>query len=512
MAKTKVISRDLYEKRNTDNIFLRSIIGGMLKLLNNKLVYQQVWNNSDDDIEDITIPFYYDMSNPSGERFIQDNYITFGDDCGFKQINGNFDMIPRGIISLQSAQIQGDAITNRMVQGLYQREDENGEMKSYVAFLYSIPTSVELNVEIRCSTFVEMLKIDQACKEFFYKNKTYYVLYRGMKVGCRAGFPENFMGEKQSGYTMGTYSENNDNYKIAFTITVESYQPVFDYTTEQLATNTIKAFASTTNTTTSIQESVADSGADSITYTANFNDKSDTHTNDLNNMIYIIDKYGNHTLFPSDATMCLRWDYRKEAGDMNNVKIYYTDDADPQDADNFGHAPAKKHMIAVVSNKMEYLWNIPADFTDFKGIDIIIPNNDLILVYKQPIIKVIPNPKTNTIDNDSIFVLDPGYFSFIGNPNEWDAETDRDKLEYRTHINAIISYEDNHDNLVENEIILPILNNKIELRADDHNKIAFRENISIPYKVKYTPRIIDIIIEDANNDKISCKIPCVSIV
>ena len=73
MPKTVLNDRNLYEKRNKDDIFIRDVIGGLLKLLNNRLVYTQVWEDSSEGMEDITVPFYYDLGNSSGERFLQDN-------------------------------------------------------------------------------------------------------------------------------------------------------------------------------------------------------------------------------------------------------------------------------------------------------------------------------------------------------------------------------------------------------------------------------------------------------
>ena len=63
MPKTVLNDRNLYEKRNKDDIFIRDVIGGLLKLLNNRLVYTQVWEDSSEGMEDITVPFYYDLGN-----------------------------------------------------------------------------------------------------------------------------------------------------------------------------------------------------------------------------------------------------------------------------------------------------------------------------------------------------------------------------------------------------------------------------------------------------------------
>lgn len=50
MARTKIKSKNLYENRNTSDIFARLIIMGVLKILNQKLTYQQIWEDSEDGI------------------------------------------------------------------------------------------------------------------------------------------------------------------------------------------------------------------------------------------------------------------------------------------------------------------------------------------------------------------------------------------------------------------------------------------------------------------------------
>jgi hypothetical protein len=41
-----------------------------------------------------------------------------------------------------------------------------------------------------------MWKIEQAFREYFYKNKTYHINYKGTVVPVRVGFPESISSEK----------------------------------------------------------------------------------------------------------------------------------------------------------------------------------------------------------------------------------------------------------------------------------------------------------------------------
>ena len=531
MPQTKIIDRQLYEKRNVDNIFTRNVIGGLLKVLNNVLSYEQVWDDTKGEVEEITIPFYFDIGNPLGERFLQDNYITFGDQCGFKKINGNFDMIPRGTISLESSQIQSDAITNRMVMGEYQKEDpEDGKVKTYVSYMYSMPITMNLSATIYTSSFNETLKIEQACREFFYKNKTYYITYKGMKLGCRVGFPESFLGEKMSGYTMGT---DADKYfqKITFDLVVECYHPVFDPTTEMLKSNVIRSFSVGTTLATStnqIKEMNKYHGQLATTLTEYFSNEPYTYTGDFRlikrgnealpkdsqDKIYIIDKFGNHPLFPSGATMNIRWNWRKSQGDLDRLFIKWQDMDDSEIIDkDFNVVDNNGEIIETIENHQSYDWQIPSDFTDFKGTDIAILNSDTVSVYKSPILKAIPDPSTGCITQDTIFCLDPGYFVCNAKDDEWDRkERYRDYIDYYTHVDAELSYEDRNGNIQSISITIPIKNSKVETRPDDGNLINFNKDFSIEYNNDYTPRHISIIIQDPNNRGLYCRINNITII
>jgi len=526
MPRTEVIPKNLYEKRNTDDIFIRNVIGGLLKVLNNTLSYDQIWDDEKGLAEKITIPFYYDIGNPLGERFLQDNYLTFGDQCGFKKINGNFDMIPRGVISLNSSTIQSDAITNRMVYGEYQKEDpKDGKIKTYVAYLYSLPIQMSVTATIYCATFNEVLKIDQACKEFFYKNKTFYITYRGMKLGCRVGFPESFLGEKMSGYVMGQDSDKNYQ-KIEFELTLECYQPVFDYTTERLKSNVIRGWVTSTTTARSVKDLKANNNFtgdltevdyDTITgepyyYNADFKLDHRKLRNDADNKIYVIDNYGNHTLYPSGCIMKLHWGYRKQ-GDLSHVTIRWQEQGIENIEDAaFMKMSNKGEIIANVKNTQFYDWEIPSDFSGFKGTDVALLNTDYVSVYKEAIIKAIPDPETGCITQDTVFCLDPGHFNCSCKDDEWDKKEWNGKyIDYYTHIDAVLTYEDRSGQIQSISLRIPIKNSQVLTREDDKNKIQFENDFSITYDNDFTPKKISLIIQDPANPGLYCRIPNITI-
>ena len=44
MPKTELQPKDLFELRNTSDVFNRLVILGMLRILNRRLVYDNIWN------------------------------------------------------------------------------------------------------------------------------------------------------------------------------------------------------------------------------------------------------------------------------------------------------------------------------------------------------------------------------------------------------------------------------------------------------------------------------------
>lgn len=144
MSKTQLTPKQLFEQRNTSDVFNREVIKGLLKILNRQLVYTQIWSDTEDGIQNVTVPFFYDFggSNINSERFIQDNYTFFtSQECtsiGLKKIDGNFDFYPQGRISLSSVQIDSGSITNRFSRAKFTRY-EDGQLRAYTAYLYSMP-------------------------------------------------------------------------------------------------------------------------------------------------------------------------------------------------------------------------------------------------------------------------------------------------------------------------------------------------------------------------------------
>jgi hypothetical protein len=358
----------LHNRYNNEDILIRAIIAGLLDILNNKIVYQQIWAN--DAIENITIPWYYNMSGD--ERFMQDFYTHYGDCIAPKPADGNFDMIPRGVVTYTGSPIDSTRTTSRYVQGNYLKE-VNGQLQTFRSFLYSIPLNVNFDCEMWLDTQVTALKVEQLIRETFYKTITFYVYFKGMRCGCTVGFPEEITLEKNIQYAF----EADNKIKIRFTLQVEAYQPVFDPTTEVNANEYM----------TGVGYRLIDkihSKNDGIIKIVSPDDGTDL----------------SPLVIPKGYPLWIEWSYTQENAIINRINAYW-----------LYHNDNERHLIEqLVPNHEYYIWNIPETFTNYKHPSIIWATDTSVSIYRDPIIRIIPDTSTGEITVNSFNIVDKGYF------------------------------------------------------------------------------------------------------
>lgn len=428
----------LFHRYNNEDVLIRAIIAGLLDVLNNKIQYRQAWG--DEDLEMIEVPWFYNQSGD--ERFMQDFYTHYAHCLPPKPVDGNFDMIPRGSLTYTGSGIDEQRITNRFVQGRYVK-DIDGILEQYVSFLYSIPLTVRFDAELWVDTQLTAFKIEQQIREVFFKNVTYYVYYKGMRVGCTAGFPADVMIDKNINYSF----ESDNRIKMNFTIEVESYQPVFDPTTEMLASNKMKG----------------------IGYRLYANDeKSD-------GAIRMIKPDDNLTL-PKGIPLWLEWSFTREGGVMPNVSVYW-----------LNHQENLRNEIELGAPNYEfYVWNIPEDFTEFDEPAIIWeedPSTQGVQIIRDPLLKIVPNTETNEITEDSFYAIETGYFRA---PSD-DAS-----------INIMLEMRDDEGNISYSEDGKVWANIKYnQLDAQNPVSIAPDSSIFFPGTVDY--KVIDLNVANAVN-------------
>lgn len=353
----------LFHIYNTENILIRAILAGLLDILNNKINYTQAW--ADDDIEIIEVPWYYNQSGD--ERFMQDFYTHYAHCVPPKPVDGNIDIIPRGVITYTGSSIDEQRITSRFVQGTYVKENNN-KLEQYVSFLYSIPLTIRIECEMWIDTQITSLKIEQEIREVFFKNVTFYVYYKGMRIGCTAGFPADQMITKNIQHSF----DADKRIKLNFELEIESYQPVFDPTTEQLASNKMEGFAYRLY-----------------------------EMNSKNDGAIRITGPSENIIVPKGIPLWLEWSFTKEGGVMNKINIYWLNTGENERFDIALNQPNHEYFI----------WNIPEDFTSYIEPTIIWEENDNISLVRNPVLSIIPDLTTKIIDSSSFQIVENGYFA-----------------------------------------------------------------------------------------------------
>ena len=207
-------------KYNKNDIFNRSIIGGLINFLNNKIFFI---NELGDDKQDIIqVPFYFRMAGD--ERMLQDKFLNW-DECTSKKLEGNYDKIPKGVVSLTSSSVDTSSITQRFIRGSYTRE-VNGQLETFSANINPIPYIFSFNIEIKTDTFTDVSKIQQSLIESFFRTNVYNVLFKGFMLSCQFAWPEENSASMETEYTFP--ADGQQNYVIEIGIEVHTYYPIVD--------------------------------------------------------------------------------------------------------------------------------------------------------------------------------------------------------------------------------------------------------------------------------------------
>lgn len=223
------------EKYNTDEVFLRGFITSLLKSMNDKLKYIQV--NDQQEVLEVYIPFFYSMTGD--EPFLQDFFIRYTN-CATDQIiaEGNYDVIPRGIVVLQTVQIDPQGLSNKFTRMSYSVESLQGEMKTFSSYTNSVPLNIGLEVTIKVDTLLDAFKVFQSVITTFYKTYTLSFEYEGFRIPAQVGFPESYDMSKQMDFT---YNSNPQYIEFKFSLAAETYFPEKDLSTERFRGNLMQA-------------------------------------------------------------------------------------------------------------------------------------------------------------------------------------------------------------------------------------------------------------------------------
>lgn len=224
------------EKYNTDNVFLRSLIVGVIRILNDKVTIQQI-NDKQETLES-HIPFFYSLAGD--EAFLQDSYLNYYDCDGNEEFaEGNYDVIPRGVVVFNGASINPSSLTNKFVRTTYTKEDpQTGEMKAFSSYTNNIPLTVDFGIRIRVDTLLDSFKIFQSVIDSFYKVDSFGFEYLGARIPVQMGFPEQYENDKQFEFSYGSTQQWIE---FSFNVEIETFYPQRDSSTERFRGNLMQA-------------------------------------------------------------------------------------------------------------------------------------------------------------------------------------------------------------------------------------------------------------------------------
>jgi hypothetical protein len=240
----KVTHNENIRNENVQDIFLRNATLSMLDLLNRQVIIQLKRSGK---VEDHEVPFFYNFGGDEG--FMKDFFLELPTDCYYpNHAEGNYEQLPRGIVTLSSFTIKPSDNTNKFVRGSFNEEtrDENDQkiLKAFSARLFTLPMVLSFNVKIESDNINKTFKIMEKIFDFYYKNQVRYFQFRGVRIPAQITFPDTAQFTKSYSFV---YSDANT-VSISLDLNMETYFPSFDDHSKMYKGNKIKQFNLRENT------------------------------------------------------------------------------------------------------------------------------------------------------------------------------------------------------------------------------------------------------------------------
>jgi hypothetical protein len=223
---------------NVDDIFMRNATLSLLDLLNREVVIDL---KRKDRVEKFDIPFFYNFGGDEG--FMKDFFMELPTDCKYPNFaEGNYDQMPRGIVTLSGFSVKTQDFTNKFVRGTFTQEVRNindqKQLKAFSSRLFSLPMSLKYSVKIESDNLNKTFKIIEKIFDFYYKNQVRYFQFRGIRIPAQITFPDTADFQKNYNFS---YSDSTM-VSITLNLDMETYFPTFDESSTFYKGNTISQF------------------------------------------------------------------------------------------------------------------------------------------------------------------------------------------------------------------------------------------------------------------------------
>ncbi len=184
----------------------------------------------------VDVPFYYAISGD--ENFMRDNFLfTTGTDENCNPLglaDGNYDVVPRGVINMTGLSIDSSALVNKRNVGTYAKLADDGTMRSFSSEFQMIPVLVNFDVEIRVSSQLDTLKVAEMIIKTMYKSNYFNVEVGHLEDGTYRiasyySLPEDYDIKRPVEFSF----DDKERYSVTFPIEVKSFIPSFEWETER---------------------------------------------------------------------------------------------------------------------------------------------------------------------------------------------------------------------------------------------------------------------------------------
>lgn len=219
---------ELTIRRNYDDVFMRNVLIGFTHFMHDIIKIKEVKNGQ---IETKTVKCYY--SQTGNQQYLTDLYLDPHQYSAVDfKVEGNYNEIPRGVFTINSSGVNGQNLSGGYERMEFEIEVEtkdgiNKEMVSAMTQFQPEEFSVEL--ELKCTSEIERMKIYDVIIEKLYKVKKFYYRYRGFnKLPCHVTFPDNTNDNHQFKFR----TNSNDSLPmLTVNIRLTAYRPIIDETT-----------------------------------------------------------------------------------------------------------------------------------------------------------------------------------------------------------------------------------------------------------------------------------------
>lgn len=207
---------------NRDDVFMRCFIIAVRKFFNEKIYISYYKDNT---LLKQNIPFFFNLGG--SERFLQEIFLAdvYDDQIEEKMVESNIDQIPRGIFTINSADVNSSELTNRFIPGSRLIFNEaTKQFEKITSNLNLIPLTIPIELSIETATKIDVYRIWQKLLEVFYKMAGFSFMWQGSVISVYIGLPESVGVENKYEFTFGDITNN----VINFSVECATYIPVFD--------------------------------------------------------------------------------------------------------------------------------------------------------------------------------------------------------------------------------------------------------------------------------------------